>query len=147
MAGKAPDNSVLYTAVYADLEDAKFDLEAFEQMHKDHMIGKFDAAVIDKEDGKPHIVKRVDHPYHRAAASFRSGPRRSPVVSSRQSELGRYSGVWECYFDLHGASFLIDDANWAKTIEQITHLPVRGQHEGGEGLDALLACAGADHVQ
>jgi hypothetical protein len=47
------DNSVLYTAVYTNLEDAKFDLEAFEQLHKDHLIGKFDAAVIDKEDGKP----------------------------------------------------------------------------------------------
>jgi hypothetical protein len=65
MADKAADNSVLYTAVYTDLEDAKIDLEAFEQLHKDHMIGKFDAAVIDKEDGKPHIVKRVDHPYYR----------------------------------------------------------------------------------
>lgn len=59
------DNSVLYTAVYSDLEDAKFDLGAFEQLHKDHLIGRFDAAVIDKEDGKPHIVKRVDHPYYR----------------------------------------------------------------------------------
>jgi hypothetical protein len=27
--------------------------EAFEQLHKDHMIGKLDAAIIDKEDGKP----------------------------------------------------------------------------------------------
>ena len=24
------------------------------------MIGKFDAAVIDQQDGKPHIVKRMD---------------------------------------------------------------------------------------
>ncbi|MGZ6691877.1 MAG: hypothetical protein ACXVHQ_31140 [Solirubrobacteraceae bacterium] len=29
------------------------------------MVGKFDAAVIDKKDGKPHVVKRVDHPYYR----------------------------------------------------------------------------------
>ena len=56
---------MLYTAVYTDLEDAKFDLEALQQLHKDQMIGKFDAAIIDKEEGKPHIVKRVDHPYYR----------------------------------------------------------------------------------
>jgi hypothetical protein len=31
-------------------------------MHKDEMIGKFDAAVIDKENGKPHIAKRMDRP-------------------------------------------------------------------------------------
>ena len=65
MADKSADNSVLYTAVYTDLEDAKFDLEALQQLHKDQLIGKFDAAIIDKEDGKPHIVKRVDHPYFR----------------------------------------------------------------------------------
>jgi hypothetical protein len=65
MADKSVDNSVLYTAVYTDLEDAKFDLEALQQLHRDQMIGKFDAAIIDKEDGKPHIVKRVDHPYFR----------------------------------------------------------------------------------
>jgi hypothetical protein len=29
------------------------------------MIGKFDAADVDKEEGRPHIVKRVDHPYYR----------------------------------------------------------------------------------
>ena len=65
MAEKSADNSVLYTAVYTDLEDAKFDLEALQQLHKDQMVGKFDAAIIDKEEGKPHIVKRVDHPYYR----------------------------------------------------------------------------------
>lgn len=26
------------------------------------MIGKYDAAVIDRQDGKPHIVRRVDTP-------------------------------------------------------------------------------------
>jgi hypothetical protein len=46
MADNPAHNSVLYTAVYADLEDAKFDLGAFEQLHKDHMIGKFDAADV-----------------------------------------------------------------------------------------------------
>jgi len=65
MADKSAENSVVYTAVYTDLEDAKFDLEALQQLHKDQMIGKFDAAIIDKEEGKPHIVKRVDHPYYR----------------------------------------------------------------------------------
>lgn len=65
MADKSAEHSLLYTAVYTDLEDAKFDLEALQQLHRDHLIGKFDAAIIDKEDGKPHIVKRVDHPYFR----------------------------------------------------------------------------------
>ena len=53
---------VLYTATYDSVSAAMTDLDAIEQLHKDQMIGKFDAAVIDKENGKPHIVKRLDRP-------------------------------------------------------------------------------------
>ena len=52
----------LYTAVYESVPPALADLDAIEELHKDEMIGKFDAAVIDHEEGKPHIVKRVDRP-------------------------------------------------------------------------------------
>jgi hypothetical protein len=61
MAEKAA-NAVLYAAVYTDVEGALSDLGAFQQLHKDEMLGKYDAAVIDKEEGKPHIVKRADSP-------------------------------------------------------------------------------------
>ena len=58
------DNSdvVLYTAVYDDVSTALSDLDALEGLHKDDVVGKFDAAVIDQESGKPHIVKRMDRP-------------------------------------------------------------------------------------
>ncbi len=56
------DNALLYTAVYADVNLAQADLAAFEELHKLEMIGKYDAAVIDKENGQPHIVKRADRP-------------------------------------------------------------------------------------
>jgi hypothetical protein len=52
----------LYTAVYQSVPPALDDLDAIEELHKDEMVGKFDAAVIDQENGKPHIVKRVDRP-------------------------------------------------------------------------------------
>jgi hypothetical protein len=58
----ADNNMVLYTAVYADVADADADLDAIQQLHQDEVIGKFDAAVIDQENGKPHIHKRVDRP-------------------------------------------------------------------------------------
>ena len=54
--------NVLFTAAYGSVDDALDDLEAIEQLHEEEIIGKFDAAVIDKENGKPHIVKRVDRP-------------------------------------------------------------------------------------
>jgi hypothetical protein len=56
------DNMVLYTAVYDGVEDALEDLDGIEEMHKDAIIGKYDAAVIDQENGKPHVVKRMDRP-------------------------------------------------------------------------------------
>jgi hypothetical protein len=56
------ENAMLYTAVYSDVDAALADLDALEHLHHEEMLGKYDAAVIDKEDGKPHIVKRVDRP-------------------------------------------------------------------------------------
>jgi hypothetical protein len=53
---------VVYAAAYEDVTQALADPDAIEQLHKDEMIGSYDAAVIDKENGKPHIVKRMDRP-------------------------------------------------------------------------------------
>jgi hypothetical protein len=53
---------VMYTASYETVPAALQALDAIEQLHRDEMIGSFDAAVIDKEDGKPHIVRRMDRP-------------------------------------------------------------------------------------
>lgn len=58
----ADDNMVLYTGLYGNVNDALADLDAVEQLHKDEMIGKFDAAVVDQENGEPHVVKRLDRP-------------------------------------------------------------------------------------
>ncbi|HVM57549.1 MAG TPA: hypothetical protein VMT74_08805 [Gaiellaceae bacterium] len=56
------DYATLYSAVYSSKDEALADLDAFQQLHDDEVIGKYDAAVVDKENGKPHIVKRVDRP-------------------------------------------------------------------------------------
>ena len=52
----------LYTAVYDSVPPALEHLDAIEELHKESIIGKYDAAVIDQEEGKPHIVKRMDRP-------------------------------------------------------------------------------------
>jgi hypothetical protein len=59
-----PDSKrqVVYAAAYGNVTQALADLDAIEQLHKDEVIGSYDAAVIDKENGKPHIVKRMDRP-------------------------------------------------------------------------------------
>ena len=63
MAEKKP--LLVYAAAYETVEAALADLDAIEQAHKDEVIGQYDAAVIDKEDGKPHVVKRMDRPHIR----------------------------------------------------------------------------------
>src|SRR5690349_8501049 len=59
-----PDNKpmVVYAATYGSVSAAEADLDAIEALHKDKVIGSFDAAVIDQENGKPHVVKRMDRP-------------------------------------------------------------------------------------
>ena len=64
---------IVYAAAYETVEAALADLDAIEQLHKDEMIGRYDAAVIDKEDGKPHVVKRMDRPHIRVIPEWFGG--------------------------------------------------------------------------
>jgi len=52
----------VYVATYDSVDSARADLDAIEQLHKDELIGTFDAAIVEKKNGKPHIVKRLDRP-------------------------------------------------------------------------------------
>ena len=66
---------LVYAATYDSVSDAETALDAIEQLHKDKVIGSFDAAVIDKKDGKPHVAKRMDRPYiHIIPEWFGGGP-------------------------------------------------------------------------
>jgi hypothetical protein len=53
---------VLFACAYENVSAAVAGLDAIGQLHKDKMIGSFDAAVINKTDGRPHVVKRLDRP-------------------------------------------------------------------------------------
>ena len=64
---------LLYAAAYETVDAALADLDAVEQLHKDKMIGKYDAAVVDQQDGKTHIVKRLDRSRLRAIPEWFGG--------------------------------------------------------------------------
>src|SRR5215469_552976 len=64
---------VVYAAAYESVGSALADLDAIEQLHKDKLIGQYDAAVIDKEDGKPHVVRRMDRPHIRVIPEWFGG--------------------------------------------------------------------------
>jgi uncharacterized membrane protein len=56
------DQLDVYAASFSSVKDAETALDAIQQLYKDGAVGTLDAAVIDKENGKPHIVKRLDRP-------------------------------------------------------------------------------------
>jgi hypothetical protein len=71
MAEKKP--LLIYAAAYETVEAALVDLDAVELEHMEEMIGQYDAAVIDKKDGKPHVVKRMDRPHIRVIPEWFGG--------------------------------------------------------------------------
>ena len=60
MANK--DQLDVYAASFSSVTDAEKALDTIEQLYKNGVVGTLDAAVIDKENGKPHVVKRLDRP-------------------------------------------------------------------------------------
>jgi hypothetical protein len=78
---------LVYTATYDSVSAAETDLAAIEQLHKDQMIGSFDAAVIEKKDGKPHVAKRMDRPSVRVIPEWFGGgtlPRKELLEAAQQ---------------------------------------------------------------
>jgi uncharacterized membrane protein len=83
---------VVYAAAYQTVDAALADLDAVEQLHKDEMIGQYDAAVIDQEDGKPHVVKRMDRPHIRVIPEWFGGgtlPRKELHEAAEQLTTGQ----------------------------------------------------------
>ena len=58
------DNPVfLYASEYESVDDAKADLEALKELHREHVVGTYDAAVVTKnEEGKVEIVDKIEKP-------------------------------------------------------------------------------------
>ncbi len=56
------DQLVVHVAAFGSVADAEQALATIEQLYKDGAVGTLDAAVIDKENGKPRVVKRMDRP-------------------------------------------------------------------------------------
>ena len=79
--------TVVYAATYASVSAAETDLDAIDQLHKDQVIGSFDAAVIGQKDGKPHVVRRMDRPGVRVIPEWFGGgtlPRKELLEAARQ---------------------------------------------------------------
>jgi uncharacterized membrane protein len=58
------DNQLLlYAGEYESVDDAKADLEALKELHREDFVGTYDAAVLTKNDeGKVEIVDKIEKP-------------------------------------------------------------------------------------
>jgi uncharacterized membrane protein len=86
---------MLFAAAYENVSDAMSALSDIEQMHKDKVVGDYDAAVIDQKNGKPHIAKRMDRPQMRVIPEqFGSGalPRKE-LKEAAQTLTGNQAGL------------------------------------------------------
>ena len=53
----------LYAGEYENVDDAKADLEVLKELHREHVVGTYDAAVVTKtEEGKVKIVDKIEKP-------------------------------------------------------------------------------------
>ena len=53
----------LYAGEYENVDEAKADLDVLKQLHREHIVGTYDAAVLTKtEDGKVKIVDKIEKP-------------------------------------------------------------------------------------
>jgi hypothetical protein len=64
---------VVYTAAYPTVAAAQAVLKTIEQLHRADVNGTYDAAVVDKDNGKPHVVRRMDHPHLRVIPEWFGG--------------------------------------------------------------------------
>jgi uncharacterized membrane protein len=58
------DNPVfLFVGDYESVDDAKADLEELKQLHREHIVGTYDAAIVTKtEEGRVEIVDKTEKP-------------------------------------------------------------------------------------
>jgi uncharacterized membrane protein len=83
---------LVYAATYDSVSAAETDLDAIQQLHQDKVVGTFDAAVIDKKDGKPHVAKRMDRPSIRVIPEWFGGgtlPRKELLEAARELTAGQ----------------------------------------------------------
>jgi hypothetical protein len=66
------DYVVVYAATYPTVAAARAVLDTIEHLHKE-IAGTYDAAVVDKENSKAHVLKRMDHPHARIIPEWFGG--------------------------------------------------------------------------
>jgi uncharacterized membrane protein len=58
------ENPVLvFVGDYENVDNAKADLEVLRELHSEHLVGTYDAAIVAKtEEGKVKIVDKIEKP-------------------------------------------------------------------------------------
>ena len=78
---------VVYAVTYPNVAAAQAVLDTIEHLHKE-VAGTYDAAVVDKANGKAHVVRRIDHPHVRVIPEwFGGGARTRKELNEAAEEL------------------------------------------------------------
>src|SRR3712207_8888029 len=57
------DSMFVYVGEYGSVDDAKADLKVLKDLHREHFVGTYDAAVLVKnEEGKVEVVDKTEKP-------------------------------------------------------------------------------------
>ncbi len=85
---------VVYAATYPTAAAARAVLDTIKHLHKE-VAGNYDAAVIAKENGKAHVVRRMDHPHVRVIPEWLGGGAltRSELNEAAQELLADEAGL------------------------------------------------------
>jgi uncharacterized membrane protein len=63
VSDKSDNPMFMYVGDYESVDDAKADLEALRELHSEHVVGTYDAAVLTKdEEGNVKIVDKIEKP-------------------------------------------------------------------------------------
>src|SRR5918998_6028484 len=132
----------MYAGEYESVHDAKADLEELKELHREHVVGTYDAAVLTKnEEGKVKIVDKTEKPTQHggwaglaagaaigvifppsilvsglvgAGAGALTGPLRGGMSNSDLKEVG------EMLDDSEAALIVVGEATIERAVEEAT---------------------------
>jgi len=137
------DNPVfLYAGEYETVDDAKADLETLKELHREHVVGTYDAAVVSKNnESKVEIVDKIEKPTQRGgwagmAVGAAIGLIIPPAIlvsglpgAGADALIGYLEGgmsrsdlreVWEMLDNSEAALLVVGEATVERTVDEAT---------------------------
>jgi uncharacterized membrane protein len=104
----------MYAGEYDDVDDAKADLKELKELHREHLVGTYDAAVLTKnEKGKVKIVDKTEKPTQHGGWAL-IGHLRGGMSDSDLKEVG------EMLDESEAALIVVGEVTVERAVEEAT---------------------------